>query len=301
MPWRRCSFLIACSLSLTAAIGAEETSPSAIVTDVDGKEVKVADVRFTAGTRRLAWLADPKGSTEDDRKGPLALELREPHSTTFTKGVLTLVPVSSLESARYDYERQLVTLGIKGVDEPLTGTLQFKGINVLGFGGMVDGKPAAFSAGVLGKNTVKSVSFPAAKALPKPSTTGTKWSIQIVQPLAKDPVLNVRNLKVLYQFPGGIERVEDGIPVRKGPLLPLNGTVKRFELLATDPNTNIAAAEVETTTGPERVIAIPLTQTLDTRTGHLVGFLGEVDAGWKLFPLHTIKVMTLTDVKKKVE
>ena len=55
--------------------------------------------------------------------------------------------------------------------------------------------------------------------------------------------------------------------------------------------------EVQPDEGPERVVAVPLTLEQNGRTGTLVGLLGEVDAGWKLFPLHAIKVMTL-DAKK---
>ena len=83
--------------------------------------------------------------------------------------------------------------------------------------------------------------------------------------------------------------------------MPLNGTVKRFEVLATDPNTKMATAEVDTTTATDQLIVIPLVQEVDMKIGTLVGFIGEVDVGWKLFPLHTIKLIKLTDVKKKVE
>lgn len=277
---------------------------SAVVVDGEGKEVKLTAVKFTTGTRRLAWLADPNGTTEDAKKGPLALEVRESLSTTYAKGVITLVQVSHLESATYDYDKKVVNLSVKGLKEPLMGTLEYRGLNVLGMSALVDGKAAAFSAGVFGKSAakaVKKVTFPEAKALPEPMPTGTTWAVQIIQPTAKDPTLTVRNLKALYQFPGGIEHLEGGIPVRKGAMLPLNGTVKRLEILATDTNTNMTAAEVETTTGPERIIIIPLTQELEKKTGTLIGFVGEVDAGWKLFPLHTIKIMTLTDIKKKVD
>ena len=180
------------------------------------------------------------------------------------------------------------------------GTLQYRGINVLGVSGSVDGKSTNYSCGV-GKSAVKAVTFSGAKSLPDAKTTGTTWAIQIAQPTAKNPVLTVRNLKVFFQYKGGSDRLENAVPVRKGAVLTLNGTVKRVEILATDPNTNIAAAEVETTTGPERIIAIPLTQELEIGSGTLVGFIGEVDVGWKLFPLHTVRQITLTDVKKKVE
>ena len=34
-----------------------------VLTDVDGKETRLAGAKLTAGTRRLGWLADPKGAT----------------------------------------------------------------------------------------------------------------------------------------------------------------------------------------------------------------------------------------------
>jgi hypothetical protein len=289
-------------LAGTSAVADDPTTDETVsILNTDGKEIKATGLKFTTGSHRLVWLADPNGTSEDARKGPLALEVREMQSTTFTKGVVTYVAFSHLESIKYDYENKVVNLNVKGLKEPLRGTLQYKGLNSLSFSGSVDDKTASFSAGVPGKSAVKALTFPSAKTLPEPKKTGTAWAIQIVHPAEKDPTLTVRNLRVLYHYAGGIEKLEDGIPVRKGALLPLNGTVKRFEILATDPNTNIAAAEVDTTTAAERLIAIPLTQELDKKPGTLIGFIGEVDAGWKMFPLHTIKVITLTDVKRKVE
>jgi hypothetical protein len=301
-----CYAYVLAAVLLGTIAGAQDPPPKgeAVVVDVEGHEIKLSNVKFSTGTRRLAWLADPKGSTEEARKGPLALEIRETQSTTFAKGVVTLIQLAHVESAQYDYEKQLARVRLKGLKEPLTATLQYKGINVLGLSGLVDGKATTWSAGSQGKSPVKalkSVTFSGASPLPEARSTGTTWSVKIVQPKAGDPTLTVRNLKLLYQFPGGIESLDDAIPVRKGAVLPLNGTVKRFEILATDTNTNLAAAEVETTTGPERVVIVPLTKEQDQKTGTLLGFLGEVEAGWKLFPLHTIKVISLTDVKKKVE
>lgn len=273
----------------------------ALITDVGGGEVKLTGAKLTTGTRRLGWLAKSDGTTEDDKRGPLAIEVREPHSTTFSKGIITLIPAASLEAARYDYEKQLVTFTLKGLKTPVTGTLEYRGINVLGITGTADGKPATFTGGMVGKTALKTVTFPGAKEMPAPRITGTFWAVQIHQPTAKDPTLEVRNLKVLYQYPGGIEYLQEGLPVRKGQPLPFNANLKRFEMLAHDQNTNMAAAEVNVTGTGEQVIAIPLTSELDKKTGTLVGLLGEVDTGWKLFPLHTIKVITLTDVKRKID
>lgn len=308
MRWAWSCLILASAIGIVAnwSLAADPLPEgSAIVTDTDGKEVTLTNVKLTTGFRRLAWLADPKGSTEDERKGPLALEVREPQSTTFAKGIVTFVKVSHVESAKYDREKQVVNYGIVGLKTPLVGTLVYRNVNVLGISGQVDGKTTTFSGGVLKKPALKTVTFAAKEPLPPPRTTGTTWAVQIHQPAVKDsprdPTLTVRNLRLLFQFPGGIEKLEDVLSIRKGAALPLTGTVKRIEILATDPNTNLAALEVETTTGPERIVVVPLTQELDQKSGVLAGFLGEVDVGWKLFPLHTIKMITLTSVKKKVE
>src|SRR5579872_1702800 len=112
-----------------AAVNAngDDQVPDGTVTvlTTDGKESKVTGVKFTTGTHRLAWLADPNGTTEDAKKGPLAFEVREIQSTTFTKGVVTYVPLAHLESAKYDSETKIATFGVKGLKEPLKGTLQF--------------------------------------------------------------------------------------------------------------------------------------------------------------------------------
>ncbi len=300
MRWAGCIALLSLAAGVSYSDDAQ-SAHSAVVTTVDGTEHKLTGVKFTAGTRRLAWLANPNGATESERKGPLALEVRELNSTTYAKGVITFVPTAHLESAVYDYEKQVVKLGVKGLKEPLSGTLHYKGVNVLTFNGQAEGKTLTFTSGVLGKTAVKSVTFSGATPIPEPKATGTTWAVQIVQPAAKDPVLTVRNLRVLHQLPGGAERLDDTVPVRKGLLVPLNGALKRFEVLATDANTNMAAAEVETTTGPERIVIVPLVQDAEKKSGVLAGFVGEVEAGWKFFPWHTVKVITLTDVKKKVE
>src|ERR1700722_1664731 len=140
-----------CNLAMITALvaataQADDPTPddTATVLSVGGKETKVTGVKFTAGTHRLAWLADPNGKTEDARRGPMALEVREVQSTTFTKGVITYVPIAHLESVKYDYESKAVNLSVKGIKEPLKGTLQFKGLNALTFSGSVDDKSTTF-------------------------------------------------------------------------------------------------------------------------------------------------------------
>jgi hypothetical protein len=289
------SFALAGQSQLSAVERGDE--PAAIVTDAAGKDVEFDSLKWTAGARRLGWLADPKGATEDAKKGPLALEVREPHSTTFTKGVVTLLPVSSVRSIRYEYEKQLMAVSVNGLTEPVSGTLQYRGINVIGLEGDAGGVPAKYSGGVPGMG-IKKVVFSGSKPLAARPSGGAAWAVQIIQPQANHPTMPARNLKPLFTFPGGVEVLLDAIPVRKGDPVALSGAgVKRLEVLAVDPNTQMAALEVQPDDGPERVIVVPLTLEQDKRTGTLVGLLGEVDAGWKLFPLHAIKVIT-SDPKK---
>jgi hypothetical protein len=265
-------------------VGADEPAAGEIVVvDVDGKEHTLTDVKFGTGTRRLAWLADPYGNTEDAKKGPVALEVRESTSAMpLAQGIITLVPITSIESLRYDFDKELASIVVKGLGQPLTGALFYPRVNLIGISGTSNTKTSSFTGGVRGS-----------------------WNIRIVktkkdEPAVVDnPTLTARNLKVLVSQPGGREQLLDGLPIRKGQPIRFDDKLKRFELLANDLNTNFAAAEIDLGSDAERVVAIPLGPSEDKTTGTLIGILGEVDAGWKLFPLHTIKVITPS--KRKVE
>lgn len=287
MRWCWCSALVVCLASVLPADEPAKSPTAVTVTDLDGKETKVAGAKLTVGTRRLAWLADPK-ATGDEKLGPLALKVREPVSTTLVDGVLTLVPVTHVESAKYDYEKLTVAYALKGAREPVVGTLQFKGLNTLGIADpKATAKAAPLVAGVPGKAAVKSVAFPDAKPVPA-LKAGTEWDVRIIQKEPANPVVKVRNIKVLYHHPDGTERLAGELPARKGAAVPLDEKLKRLEVLATDTNTHFAVIEVEAG-GPERLVAVPLTTGPEKDAAAVVGLIGEVDVGYKLFPLHTIK------------
>src|SRR5947209_4760214 len=123
-----------------------------VVVDSAGKEVKLTKVRFITGTRKLGWLPDPKGS--------LALEVREPNSTTYAKGVVTLVPLASVESVTYEPGK--ATVAVKGLSAPLVGSTEYKGFTAIGFEGDAGGVVGKFAGGVP-KAGIKSVTFPGAR------------------------------------------------------------------------------------------------------------------------------------------
>lgn len=277
------------AVGMGALVRAADAPTEATVTDAENKEVKVTGLKFGTGTHRLAWLADPAGTTEDAKKGPLALELREPHSTSLAKGVLTYVPVGSVESIKYDYEKLVAAVAVKGAPEPLAGTLQYKGINVLAFSGTADAKDTKFGGGTPGKGNIKAVAFPGARPV-APKKGANPWQVQIDQPKAMDPTLKVSNCKFLYQYVGGAEVLSDTAAVRKGDPLKLDDALKQLTVVAVDQNTRVAV--VEALIGDtEKLLVIPLDAEKDGKRGALVGLVSEVDVGWKFFPLHTIKTM----------
>jgi hypothetical protein len=190
---------------------------------------------------------------------------------------------------KYDYEKQLATVAVKGLTEPLTGTLQYKGINLLNFDGTVEGKNTKYSGGSFAKDHIKAVEFAGAKAIPARKTNAT-WAVQIDQPKAENPTLKCGNFKFLYAFPGGTEVALDAAPLRKGDPLKLDDTVKQLTVVAVDQNTHVTVVEVQIG-DTEKLLVIPHELDKDGKKGMLMGLLCEADAGWKLFPTHTIKTM----------
>ncbi len=272
----------------------------AVIVDTDGKKYELAEIQWTAGVRRLTWLADPAQPGEDGRLGPLALEIREPNSTTLTKGVLTFVPLRSVERIEYDYDRQFVTYQLNGLQQTVLGTLQYRGINVIEVSGKTTGGEAVrFSGGTRGGKTPAIRTLTLARSVPHAVVGGVPWNVQIVQPSAKDPIVPARNLKPLIALPGGRQKLLEGLPLHKREPLVFTPQLNRFTLLANDPNTGFAVAEIAVAGQEERLIAIPLTVPVDGQSGTLLGLLGEIDAGWKLFPLHTIR--TITPSKRKLD
>lgn len=252
-----------------------------VVTDAEGKEVKVANARFTVGTRRLTWLADAKGATPEAKLGPLAVEFREPNSTGFQNGVVTLVPASAIESVKYDAAKLTVAVKVAGVPEPLTGSTAFKGMNALG---LETGDPATATkyAGGSVKSGVQAFTFPEANAFERKPVTDGKWNLTIDQPKANNPVVPVTGLRFLAGNGKG-EAVLTALPAKKGAALDLAAGTP-FEVVAVDLTRKVVVVEV----AKDDTRTLTLTPDVDGKPGSVVGVLGEVPAGWKLFPLHTL-------------
>ncbi len=268
------------AVSFLGLVGIAAEFP-AVVTDAEGKEVKLPAARLTIGTRRLGWLADPKSATPDGKLGPIAMEFREPHSTAFQSGVVTLVPVSALESVKYDAAKQTAAVKVAGVAEPLAGSTAFKGVNALG---LETGEPKAATKylGGSAKGGLQAVAFPEAKPLDRKPIGGPAWQITIDHTKANNPTLTVTGLRFLVAS-GKSESLLATLPAKKGMPLDLT-TAPRFEVLAVDATRKLAVVEV----AKDDIRVLSLAPEIDGKPGALVGLLGEVPAGWKLFPLHTV-------------
>src|SRR6185436_8214691 len=71
--------------------GPKKVDEPLVVVSPAGKDVKLITWHFSAGTRRLSWLLEPKLPKAN---GPECLEFREEKSTTYQNGIATLIPLA---------------------------------------------------------------------------------------------------------------------------------------------------------------------------------------------------------------
>lgn len=288
---------VAFSLLLAAPLIAADppAKPAVTLVDAAGETVPLKAAKWTVGTRRLAWLADPKAATEDGKKGPLAVEFRETQSTTYQEGVLTLVPVSAVASVRYDSDKQSVALTVAGVEGELTGTTQYKGINQFGLDAEVEKGSAGVAVvkyrGGVPKTGFKSVTRADAKPLPANNPVrAAQWTVHLNDSRAKFPAVMAANLRPLYRFPDGTEKVLPYLPFQKSLKLPFAD----LTAMALQPQGKGQPPEVEVTTADGKKQTLSPLASIDEggKKATLLGLLADVPGGYRLFPVHTIHELT---------
>src|SRR5262249_45258979 len=133
----------------------------------------------------------------------------EEKSTTYEKGILTLVPVASLRKLDYDYDKKLVTAVVAtagGKDETLVGTTKYKGINQVVIAGETDLGELGFAEAKFQGGNPKSAMLGGRFPNPKPAPE-VKGSTAVVIADEKDkPKHTVSDLSVLYQQADGTYR-----------------------------------------------------------------------------------------------
>jgi hypothetical protein len=310
--------------SLAAAEG-DKPAPTGpiVIIDSSGKEHKVKGWTFTAGTRRLSWLApaapakenpekepakeDPKGKAPvkapgraRPTTGPEALEFREENSTLWLEGIVTLVPLDHLRAIDYDDKDnvsvRVATSDKADTDEVLKGTTKFKEINKLAIEAEVDkGELGVAQLKFLGgvPKGIRGVRFEAPKAAAA-LAAGRTAQVTADDKNQKTPH-KVVELQALYQLPDGSERLLPTLLFKKTLKLDV-GTIQKIHVhKERDPDGTPCTVTLKD--GSELTLVLLKSATVDGKTMALEGLLGRVAAGYKLFPLQAITDVRFEDAK----
>jgi hypothetical protein len=296
----------AASLLAWAACAADEPARPAeggalVVVDAAGKEHRLKAWKFLVGTRRLGWLAPASAGKEP--AGPEALVFREENSTAYREGILTLVPLDRLRALEYDPEKEAVTARVaagKGNgDTELKGLTKYQGVNKLALEGEEEKgelgvAEVRFQGGVA--KGVRAVRLPAPKAGPPPAE-GRPAVVTTAEP--QPSAHKVADLQPLYRVEGGHERLS--------PLLMFKKTLKldvgKVHKLTAGGDQIDSPWQVVLKDGSDQSLTLLRTPALDGKEAQLVGLLGRVPAGYKLFPLHAVAevVFDATEPEAKPE
>ena len=297
-------------LAATASVADEKPlankTGAILLVDGAGKEHKIADYRITAGTRRLGWLAPDNPSSEKKTlkgtrpstptDGPEALVVRDDTSIRFLEGVVTLIPLTRLRALRFDGDKALLTAVVatsakEQEDVSLSGTTKFKGINKITIEAEVDKGDAGVATltfqGGVAKGGMRGVTFASPKV---EATTAGRPAVVISLDDDVKKSHKVSDLLALYRLPSGGEKLLPTILFKK--------TLKMD--LAKIKTINVTPSEREADTvwqvvpkeGEESSLTPLGTLSIDGKTATLVGLIGRVPAGFKLFPLRRIQTIT---------
>jgi hypothetical protein len=274
---------------LAVAQSADKDKPKTmglVVVDAAGKEQTLSNYRFTFGTRRLNWLASP-----ENKLAPEAVMIRAQNKLIFKDGVVTLIPLDRLRSITFDSDRSLLIVkaatGSTPTDEvTLEGTTAYKGINKITLQADVERGEAGiasltFQGGVL-RGSIRQLRFPSHKVEPiklgRPAVVRTRE-----KNLEQTHV--VSDLQALYRVAGGEKRA-DSLFFHK--TLKLNLADIR-QIVATGEDSEDLIWQVLPKSGEESTLTLLLQAKLDNQDASLVGLLGQINVGWKLFPVRQVR------------
>ncbi len=269
-----------------------------IIPPAGGKEVKLVDWRFTLGTRQLALDGEPVTKTSG---GTEYLEFREEKSTTYDKGILTLIPIASLKKISYEREKKNVAvevLAAGGKIETLAGTTKYLGINKLTLEAeaLLDGLGAAtvkFQGGV-DKVGLHSIAFPNPKPAREP-----KGPAFLIQADDKEKTKHtVQDLQPLWLIDGAY-KIQSFMMFKKTVKVDVDKIASIKFIPSSDKKKISYDYEVTLKDGAVHHFTLLTTAELDKkRSMTFAGLIGRTPIGLKLFPAHTINELTRVDAKK---
>ena len=273
---------IVLSLLVTGLAFTQEPMPT--VTDSAGKELTLKKWKIVAGTRKLSW-AEGK---------PESFEIREVGSTSFKDGIITFVAMSRVQEVTWDYEKETMTVRVAGLEKPLIGTTKYKDINVLTIEAEVDqGKSGVadlrFRGGPI-KGGIRGIKFPNAKAPEKMPEAGPAFAFT-VPPEAKSkagPAFHqASGFQALYRTSNTEEKLLPYLMFKKTLKVEI-ANIGRLTVGAYNAKDHTAECELKQKDGMDLSVSLLASFPIDGKPATLLGFVGTVPAGYRLFPIHTI-------------
>lgn len=274
-------FLILCLLFNSPAF-AQDASP--IVIDSSGKELTLKKWKIVAGTRKLPWVEGK----------PEVFEIRELGSTSFKDGIVTLVSLSRIQEVAWDYEKETMTVRVAGLEKPLIGTTKYKDINVLTIEAEVDqGKSGVadlrFRGGPI-KGGIRGIKFPNAKAPERMREPGSVFAFT-VPPVAKSKagpaVYQASGIQALYRTSSTEEKPLSYLMFKKTLKVEL-ANISQLTVGTYNAKDHTAECELKQKDGMDLSVTLLTAFPIDGKPATLLGFLGVVPAGYRLFPIYTI-------------
>jgi hypothetical protein len=199
--------------------------------------------------------------------------------------VLTPSPLDRLRSLDYDNDKETVTARVAGSDEVLTGTTKYRRINKLVIEAEVDrGEQGVAEIKFLGglPRGIRGVRFPPPKA-PAAAPAGRPAVVVSADGEAKT-THKVADLLPLYQLPDGGERLLPTLMFRKT----LKLDVAKIAKIATAGAENDPSWQVTMKGGGDETLTLLQKIPYEGGQATLVGLVGRVPVGYKLFPVAAI-------------
>ncbi len=294
-----------------------------LLIDGAGKEQKIKAWKFSAGVRRLSWLA-PAEQTEKEKPtakdksalkdnpaektparpaavGPEALVMRDELKFHFLAGVTTFVLVERIRSIAFNYEKDTMTvrvaIGPKEEEVTLVGTTAYKGINKLTLAAEVDRGDAGIAEltyqGGVPRGNIKEVRFPTPKGVPeKPGRPA------VVVTMDKDvkKTHQVSDLTPLYVLSSGREKTLPTLMFKKTLKIDV-AKIKKISVASADSDDIIW--QVTQKDGEDSSLTLLESMTVDGGAAKLIGLVGRVPAGYKLFPIKRVNAIEFDTTAEK--
>lgn len=303
-----------CVLGLDTLLAQPPAANEILLLDAGGKEHKLTGAKWLAGTRHLSWLAakdavkamepaeepmkgkGPKGPPPRATVGPVALEFREVESTTFVDGVVTLISLERLQSLEFDSMKKTATATVSagGKNEPLNfvGSTLYKGVNTPVLEAEVDrgtmGVAVVKFFGGVPTGGFQKATFPVkmaeAEKLGRPARVTINHN-------KKTSVQTVHDLQPLYQLGTGSEVLAPALLFKKSLKVDLANVRK---MVGSNPGQKETSLEVTFKDGAAETLTAVNRVKLDGKEATLLGLVGKVPGGWKIYPLHTIVELEFT-------